>query len=74
MKSLDLDRRILQSWSVFFSFVDLHVLPAFKLPQERLAQRGEMSELKWMGLLGTRLRDKPSMCVLAKWFLSVMQN
>ena len=42
------------------------MLPAFKLPQERLAQRGEMSELKWMGLLGTRLRDEPSMFVLAK--------
>ena len=24
--------------------------------QERLAQRGEKAELKWLGLLGTRLR------------------
>ena len=59
MKSLDLDRRILQSWSVFM-LCRSFVLPAFnfKLPQERLAQRGEKSELKWLGLLGTRLRPE----------------
>ena len=31
-----------------------HLTPA----QERLAQRGEKSELKWLGLLGTRFRPE----------------
>ena len=56
MRSLGLDRRILQSWSVFLCFLSCwkHLTPA----QERLAQRGEKSELKWLGLLGTRFRPE----------------